>query len=517
MNLWYGWGDAADAMTLPPDVTALLEEALGVTPSSARPPALDQVRLPGSALDPLVAAELATAVGDANVRDSVEDRVRHTRGKSTVDLLRLRSGDGADAPDALVLPGNHDDVLAVLEICTRHRIAVVPFGGGTSVVGGLTPVRAGFAGVVALDLSRLDRLVSVDAVSRVAVLEAGVRAPRADDLLAEQGMSLGHFPQSYPYASIGGFAATRSSGHFSTGYGRFDEMVVGLRAATPSGTIDTGRAPRSAAGPDLRQLLLGSEGTLGVITSVAVRVHPLPSSEVVDAWGFDSFLDAVPVVRRLIQDGPAPAMIRLSDEVETMLSTGAGSGASCVALIAYETSTWSARPAIEKVLIDAGARPLPATVGEQWLRNRYQAPYLRDALLDAGALAETLETATFWSDIPELYTAVRSAVTNALTAQGTAPVVLCHVSHVYTTGASLYFTIVSAQAADPVAQWRAAKAAANRAILDHRGTITHHHAVGTDHAVAYAEEVGPVALAALRAVKRQLDPAGILNPGVLLG
>jgi alkyldihydroxyacetonephosphate synthase len=210
-------------------------------------------------------------------------------------------------------------------------------------------------------------------------------------------------------------------------------------------------------------------------------------------------------------------MIRLSDEVETMLGTGAGSGAPCVALIAYETSTWSARPSVEKVLAEAGARPLPATIGEEWLRTRYQAPYLRDALLDAGALAETLETATFWSGLPALYTAVRTAVTDSLTAAGTPPVVLCHVSHVYTTGASLYFTVVCAQSADPVAQWRAAKAAANRAILDHGGTITHHHAVGTDHAVAYAEEVGPLGLAALRAVKRQLDPAGILNPGVLLG
>src|SRR5258705_9461219 len=393
MSLWYGWGDAADAMSLPPSVAGRLEQAFGVKPGSAPVPSLDRVRLPATTLDAAVRTQLVAAVGQANLRDSDSDRIRHTRGKSTMDLLRLRAGEADDAPDAVVLPGSNDEVAAVLEICARNRVAVVPFGGGTSVVGGLAPARASFAAVIALDLGRLDRLVSVDQVSRIAVLEPGLRGPKADELLAEHGLRLGHFPQSYEYASIGGFAATRSSGQFSAGYGRFDEMVVGLRAATPAGTLEAGRAPRSAAGPDLRQLLLGSEGTLGVITSVAVRVHPVPDEQVVDAWGFDSFLDAVAVLRRLVQDGPVPAMIRLSDEVETMLGAGASAGAACVALLAFEG--WSAlspgrvaaqRAAVGEILGTAGARPLPAEIGAEWLRTRYQAPYLRDALLDAGAL-----------------------------------------------------------------------------------------------------------------------------------
>ena len=240
-------------------------------------------------------------------------------------------------------------------------------------------------------------------------------------------------------------------------------MVVGLRAATPVGTIEAGRAPRSAAGPDLRQLLLGSEGAFGVITSVSVRVHPIPTEQVVDAWGFDSFLDAVTAVRRLAQDGRLPTMVRVSDETETMLGTGAGAGVPCVALLAYEGRAIDGRRA--PLSRRSWSRPvpgrLPDTIGPEWLRTRYQAPYLRDALLDTGALAETLETATFWSGLPALYHAVRAALTDALTAQGTPPVVLCHVSHVYASGASLYFTVVSAQAADPVAQWRIAKQAAN--------------------------------------------------------
>jgi alkyldihydroxyacetonephosphate synthase len=516
MSLWYGWGDADSALTLPAPVSDLVEQAFGVKPGSVAPPVMEDVRLPDSALDAAVHAELAGIVGAAHVVDSAQARIRHTRGKSTVDLLRLRAGEAADAPDAVVLPGGHDDVAAVLQICSRHRVAVVPFGGGTSVVGGLAPARDGFAGVIALDLSRMNRLLAVDLVSRVAIFEPGVPAPRADAMLAEYGFRLGHFPQSYEYATIGGFAATRSSGQFSARYGRFDEMVVGLRAATPAGTIEVGRAPRSAAGPDLRQVLLGSEGTLGVITAVSVAMHPLPAEAVVDAWGFESFLHALPVIRAVVQEGQIPTMIRLSDETETMLSTGVESGARCVALIAYEGDE-SLRAGISERLLAVGAQALPAEYGTAWLRTRYQAPYLRDALLDAGAFAETLETATFWSGLEELYHSVRAAVTETLTAQGTPPVVLCHVSHVYPTGASLYFTVVCAQAADPVAQWREAKQAANRAILDHGGTITHHHAVGTDHAAGYAEEVGPVGLAVLRAVKRELDPAGILNPGVLLG
>ncbi len=515
MSLWYGWGEPADAMALPPRLAMLLEQALDVRAPAPVVPLAD-VRLPPVSLRPAVLAELAAVVKDENVRTGAEERVRHARGKSTVDLLRLRAGDASDAPDAVVLPGSHDDVEAVLRICSAHRVVVVPYGGGTSVVAGLVPSRDGFTGVVALDLRRLDRLVSVDPVSRLAVVEAGVRAPAADELLGAHGFTLGHFPQSYEYASIGGFAATRSSGQYSAGYGRFDDMVVGMRVATPSGTVEIGRAPRSAAGPDLRQLFLGSEGTLGVITAVTLRVHPVPVESVHNGWSFPSFADGAAALRRLAQDGPLPTMLRLSDEYETAVSSSQANG--CAVVVAYEGASVSAtRRRTEAVLRDCGGTPLGKRVGDEWVRTRFEVPYLRDALLAAGALAETVETAAFWSTLPGLYEAVRTALIEALSAQGTPPIVLCHVSHVYATGASLYFTVVCAQAQDPIAQWRAAKEAANRAIIDAGGTITHHHAVGTDHAAAFAEEVGPVGIAALHAVKQRLDPAGILNPGVLMG
>ena len=519
----YRWGDPARPMPLPELARAAL------TQLGARPPAppVDpaDIPLPDSVLPDKARAAIEAAVGAAHVSVAAADRVGHTRGFSTPDLLKLRAGDAVDAPDAVVFPGSHDEVLALLAACSEHRIAVVPYGGGTSVVGGLAPAREGFTAVVTVDLRRLDQLESVDLESRTAVLQAGVRGPRAEQLLAEHGLTLGHFPQSYEGAAIGGYAATRSSGQASAGYGRFDEMVVGLTLATPRGTLTVGTAPMSAAGPDLRQLLLGSEGIFGVITSVTARVRPRPEARLFEGWRFASFEAGAAALRRLAQDGPLPTVLRLSDEAETAVnladpSGDAPSGGGCLAICGYEGAADEVavrQEAAGRVLAAAGGEPLGPEPGEAWRTGRYRGPYLRDPLLDAGALVETLETATFWSNLHRLRTAVTDAVTGALAAQGTPAVVLCHISHVYSTGASLYFTVVCAQAPDPVAQWGAAKAAANQAIGDAGATITHHHAVGADHQPGYAREVGPLALEALRAVKRVFDPEGICNPGVLIG
>jgi alkyldihydroxyacetonephosphate synthase len=416
-------------------------------------------------------------------------------------------------------------VVDLLASCVRHRIAVVPFAGGTSVVGGLVAAREGFAAVIALDVRRLDRLLAVDDVSRTATLETGMRSPRAEELLAAHGFTLGHFPQSYEGASIGGYAAARSAGQSSAGYGRFDEMVVGLVVATPRGTIRLGTAPRSAAGPDLRQLFLGSEGAFGVITSVTVEVRPVPVERLFEAWRFPSFADGALALRRLAQDGPLPSVLRLSDEVETAINladpsgaTGSGTGG-CLAITGYEgepDDVAQRRAGATAVFVAAGGEAVGTDAGEAWRTGRYRGPYLRDPLLDAGVLVETLETATFWSNLDALKSAVTSALSEALTEQGTPALVMCHVSHVYPAGASLYFTVVCAQAEDPVGQWHAAKAGANEAIRRSGATITHHHGVGTDHREALADEIGPLAVETLRAVKRTVDPGGIMNPGVLI-
>ncbi|MGW0080108.1 FAD-binding oxidoreductase [Streptomyces sp. NPDC003393] len=529
--LWSGWGDPAKATPLPDSVTALLRDLLGVTAHGTGPVELEDIDVPAVPLSAAAHRALRDAVGDeAHLRTDAESRIRHTRGKSTPDLLRIRRGDVTDLPAAVVLPAGHDEVLAVLRACAAHDLALVPFGGGTSVVGGLAPEQPGSRPrpFVALDLRRMDGLLALDPVSRAATLQPGLRAPQAEALLAEHGFTLGHFPQSYEWATIGGCAAARSSGQASAGYGRFDEMVLGLTLATPEGTLEAGRAPRSAAGPDLRQLVLGSEGVFGVITSVTVRLRPLPHTRVYEGWRFASFEEGATALRRLAQDGPRPTVLRLSDETETLIglaqpdAIGASGGqqpAGCQAIAGYEGTAEDVAHRRERaaaVLRACGGTYLGEEPGERWAHGRYSAPYLRDALLDVGAFAETLETAAFWSRVPELYAAVRTALTTTLTESGTPPLVMCHISHVYENGASLYFTVVSAQGEDPVTHWAPAKRAANEAILGAGGTISHHHGVGTDHRDGYVREAGPLGVEALRAVKQRLDPHGLLNPGVLL-
>jgi alkyldihydroxyacetonephosphate synthase len=527
---WSRWGDPALERPLPEAIRAQVVQALGVSGERTTGVGLADVRVPDSALPAGFGEAAEELLGTRRVRVDHETRVRHTRGKSTPDLLRMRSGDASDAPDAVLLPAGHADVLALLALCAQHRVAVVPFGGGTSVVGGLTARRDGYAGLVALDVAGLDRLVSVDAESQTAVLEAGLLGPDAEALVAEHGFTIGHFPQSFEYASLGGFAATRSSGQASSGYGRFDSLVVGLRVATPVGTLDLGRAPASAAGPDLRQLVLGSEGAFGVITSLTLRVRPLPESRVYEAWRLTSFTAGIRAARHLAQAGSAPSVLRLSDEAETFVGLaqhsqvgpsrmGAPGATGCLLITGYEgteASVRSARAAARTALTGLGASPLGESEAESWVAGRFHGPYLRDSLLDAGVLVETVESAAFWSNLPNLYQRVVAALTESLSGHGTPPIVLCHVSHIYPTGASLYFTVVARQADDPLTQWAAAKAAASSAMVEAGGTITHHHAVGRDHRAWLEREIGPVGVEILRAVKDRIDPAGVLNPGVLI-
>lgn len=512
------WGDPARAQSLPDEARGLVEMVFGLDdrPAVAAPP----LAPPAIAAD--VLAALASAVGEENVRTDDETRRVRTRGKSTPDLLKAREGDLSDAPDAVVRPGSHDEVAAVLALAVEHHLAVVPFGGGTSVTGGLVAARQGYAGVLSLDLVRMKRLVSVDHVSMTAVLEPGLRGPEAEALLAAEGLTLGHYPQSFEYASIGGFAATRSSGQTSAGYGRFDSLVVGLTVATPRGRVDLGSAPANAAGPDLRQLFLGSEGTFGVITAVTVRVRKLPEVKVYEGWRWPSFADGAAAMRTLAQSGLLPTVLRLSDESETAINLAdpaaiGGSGSpDCLMITGYEgdpSAVEAKRAAVTAVLAGLGGVSAGTAPGEKWSHGRFDAPYLRDSMLDAGVLVETLETATFWSNVPRLYDDVKAALTGAL---GDPSIVLCHISHVYETGCSLYFTVAAKEAADGLAQWEKAKTAASDAMIAAGATITHHHAVGTDHKPWFAQEVGPLGVSVLRAVKADLDPTGVLNPGVLI-
>ncbi|MGK8525330.1 FAD-binding oxidoreductase [Nocardia asteroides] len=523
--VWDAWGVPAGHKPLPERIRGLLTQVFGVSGNPVARRDEGDVPLRESALTPALRAGLAEVVGSGNVSADHRDRLRHAGGKSTPDLLRRRSAGPQDAPDAVVFPADHDQVLGVLAYCAAHAVAVVPFGGGTSVVGGVDPVRGGFGAVIALDLRRLDGVTEIDPVSGTATLGAGLTGPRAEELLGAHGLSLGHFPQSFEFATIGGFAATRSSGQASAGYGRFEDMVQRLKVATPSGTLELGRAPASAAGPDLRELFVGSEGTLGVITEVTLRVHPVAETVVYQAWSFPDFTTGAAALRSVVQAGAAPTVLRLSDEVETGINLaragdiGGNPVAGCLAVTTYEGSAAHvAARSLEAgaLLAAAGGAPLGETPAREWEHGRFAAPYLRDALLDVGVLCETLETATTWSNLSALKAKVTAALTGTLGGQGTPPLVMCHISHTYPTGASLYFTVVAKQLDDPLVQWQTAKRAAGDAIVAAGGTITHHHAVGTDHRPWVPDEVGDLGVRVLRAVKAELDPAGILNPGKLL-
>jgi alkyldihydroxyacetonephosphate synthase len=520
---WWGWGVDEDATTLPEKARDMLRQAFSVEDEPAPPVALEAVSVPEPALPDEVRSQLASLVGEDAIREDRLARVSHALGKSYPDLVRIRAGDGSSAPDAVVYPGSHDEVVAVLELCTALRVAVVPFGGGSSVVGGVEPRRDGLAGAISLDLARMDRMVTSDPVSLTATFEPGCTGPQVEELLGAEGLTLGHFPQSWEYATLGGFVATRSAGRASTGYGRIDELVLGVRLAAPAGTIDLAPLPASAAGPKLRDLIVGSEGTLGVITQATLAVRPRPAVKLNEGWVIDSWQAGCEALRAMEQAGDAADVCRLSDEAETALNAAASghdAPGPCLAVVGWEGEEADVARRAERTrahLERAGGRSLGEEAGTRAGRNYFAGPYLRDELLGMGVLVETLETATTWSRLQELYAGVGDALRAALEGRGTPALVMCHISHLYRSGASLYFSFFARQERGAeLEQWHAAKAAACDAIVAHGGTITHHHAVGRDHAPWMAQEIGELGVEAIRAVKERLDPAGVMNPGTLL-
>jgi len=515
-----------------------LRETVGIAARPRPPVALEQVRLAPPELSERAVTALRGIVGAEGVRDDHGERVAHAAGKGYPDLVRLRAGVPEGAPDAVLRPAGHEQLRAVLQECARSSVAVVPWGGGTSVVGGVAPLRGEHAAVVALDMGRMGEVLELDRQSRTVTVQAGIRAVALERALAASGLTLGHFPQSYEYVSLGGCAATRSAGQASSGYGRIEQMVLGLRFVAPAGEIDLAAVPASAAGPELRRLLVGSEGTLGVISELSLRVRAAPLERVYEGVFFADFAAGVETLRELAQQRACPEVARLSDQAETRMSLALagergikgrlgrtylglrGYREGCLAILGFEGKSSEIASRRKRALALArrgGGLAVGRSPGEAWLRSRFSAPYLRDELLTQGVMVETLETATQWSNVQALHRAVSAAIAESLSAGGTPGLVMCHVSHLYETGASLYFTFLARQReGEELEQWRAVKQAASRAIVSGGGTITHHHAVGRDHAPWIEDEVGREGVAVLRALKAELDPAGIMNPGKLL-
>lgn len=531
---WWGWGDPEEPVDLGEAGERLLADRGIATTEDARPPEMGRVELPEAVSLPESVIE---AAGAGNVFGSEEDRIRHANGQNYLDLLARRSGVLEQAPDAVIVPESAARISPILEACSAAGVAVVPFGGGSSVVGGVAPLKGSHDAVISLDLAAL-RGIEVDERSMTARLGAGLRGPEAEALLAERGYTLGHYPQSFEYATIGGFAATRSAGQSSSGYGRFDSMVSSIRLLTPEAELSTLGTPHTSIGPALREVVIGSEGILGVIPDVDVRIRPLPEARRYEAWIVEDFEAGNEIVRRLAQTDSLPTIIRVSDapETEVNLAMSLPSGAAgsifsrylklrgrdggSLLIAGYEGTSAAVhrkRSDVARAIKRGGGVYLGQAAGRGWEKGRFHGPYLREGLLDRGVLVETLETAQQWSRHKELYEGVRSSLESALRANGMEGIVMCHLSHAYRDGASLYFTVIASQGPEGGAvNWPRVKRAACESIQAAGGTLSHHHATGRDHAAWLEGEIGTAGIAALASLKDRFDPSGIMNPGKIL-
>jgi alkyldihydroxyacetonephosphate synthase len=452
------------------------------------------------------------------------DRARHALGRSYRDLLRGLRGQIDHPPDVVLRPRTEGDVADVLDWCAGAGVAVVPFGGGTSVVGGVEPaVGEEFAGVASLDLAALAGVLEVDPVARAARVLAGTTGPALEAGLKPHGLTLRFYPQSFERSTVGGWLATRAAGHLSTRATHVDDLVESIRMVTPAGVWASRRLPGSGAGPSPDRLVLGSEGVLGVVTEAWLRVRPRPARRASATVAFDTFEAGAAAVRGLLQAGIEPATCRLVDGAEAAL-TGTLAGGAAALLLGFESADLPLEAELDmarQLCAAAGGRPLDADAGAgagaSWRASFLRAPYLRERLVLLGVLVETFETAMTWERLDGLVAAVREATGAALAETCGAGLVTCRLTHAYPDGAAPYFTVLApARRGGELGQWAEVKAAAAEAVLAAGGTITHHHAVGRDHRPWYDRQRPAPFAAALRAAKAAVDPAGVLNPGVLL-
>ncbi len=494
------------------------------------PPTIDEIELRSPRLRaPDALAEICST--------DPYDRAGHTYGKSFRDVVRALERRFEHPPDVVAFPRDEQEIAAVLDWCAAEDAAAVPYGGGSSVVGGVeADVGDGYSGVVTIDLAALDRVVEVDRTSRAARIQAGVYGPALEDQLRPHGLTLRHFPQSFEFSTLGGWIATRAGGHFATLHTHIDDFVEGLRALTPRGPVETRRLPGSGAGPSPDRLLLGSEGALGIITEAWMRLQERPRFRASATASFSRFEDGVAATRALAQSGLHPSNCRLLDAIETITS-GSGDGSAHLLLVGFESADhpldpWIAR-AVEavrdhggrvdddavRVRSDAGgAASTREGASGAWRDAFVRAPYTRDALAAMGMITETFETAVTWDRFDELHAGVHAAVRDALEEVGAgAGWVACRFTHVYPDGVAPYYTVIApGREGARLEQWQAVKTAASDAVLRLGGTITHHHAVGRDHRPWYEQQRPALVGDALRAAKEALDPDGLLNPGVLI-
>lgn len=522
---WWGWGNVEDAVT-GAEEGALVARVSALLPdhdfTAHEPPDVTRLDLPAPRAH--VPASLASIASH-----DTEDRAAHARGKAYRDVVRNLEGDLAHTPDVVLRPRSERDVIDVLDWAASAGVAVVPFGGGTSVVGGVEPRFD--APAASLDLTGLGRVLEIDRTSRAARIQAGILGPALEDQLRPHDLTLRHFPQSFEFSSLGGWLATRAGGHYATVLTHIDDLTESLRVVTPAGVSESRRLPGSGAGPSPDRLFLGSEGTLGVITEAWVRLQDRPRWRQSVTVDFDTFDAAVSATRAIAQSGLNPSNCRLLDPTEAMVGAGS-STAGGLLVLAFESADHPVDPWLDRaleILRDHGGRPGTVaakepdqqaegsmTPADAWRSTFLRMPYQRDAVARRGLIVETFETACTWDRFDELHAAITTAASEVMRSIGAPGVLTCRFTHVYPDGPAPYYGVyASGRWGSLVPMWDELKAGVSEAIVTHGGTITHHHAVGRDHAPWYARQRPEPFAAALRAAKTALDPHDILNPGVL--
>jgi len=542
---WWGWGESSRSYDLQDrkGFFVLLQEKLHCSGEVVQQPAnLESLQFPATRADAAFVKRLVGIFGEENVHADGKDRFLHSFGKGYLDLIEAWKGNSQHLPDVVVYPTMDSQIAQLFSESANWDFVVVPFGGATSVVGGVGRGVSDGKVVVCLDFRLMNRVVSIDEESLLAEVQPGCTGPDVERALSQVGLTLGHFPQSFEFSTVGGWVATRGAGYESTRYGKIEDMVESVRLVTPQGTIETPRVPASAAGPDIRQILVGSEGTMGVITAVNLRLRKAPASKSYVGVLFRSFEDGIETMRTMIQNDAVPNVVRLSNPSETAASLALARRDSApliervgtwflkkrgyldskgsLLILGFEGSHKWVRFEQKRAIANCKqfhGFPLGERVGRAWYKERFELPYLRDELMKMGLLVETLETATTWTHLSDLHSEILSAFRESFEELQVPGFAMAHVSHVYRTGASLYFTFMARQLPGrEEEEWRLIKNKVTDVIVARGGSLSHHHGIGLEHVKWMQQYWGPLGVRVLKSIKRELDPKGMMNPGKLV-
>jgi alkyldihydroxyacetonephosphate synthase len=547
---WWGWGDEAVSFTDAdkPALAPFLERAIGldVHGETSRPAAFDDLDIPESSLSPALRSDLEAAVGTGFVSTEPLDRVVHARGKSLRDLVRHRRGDLGRLPDVVVRPADEDDLTAVVRAAIDADAVVIPFGGGTNIAGSLEAPDDEERDIVSVDLGRMDKVLAIDDASRLARVQPGVFGPHLEQQLNARGWTVGHFPDSFSYSTLGGWIATRSSGMQSDKYGDVADVTRAVRVVTPAGTLATRPVPHTSTGPSVREMVLGSEGRLGIISEATVHVHRVPEHRVILGYLFPDWPSALAAMHDIAASEASPSVTRVSDANETQFSFATRKDPSpidrlkskalttylerrrkfdleamCLSFIGYEGTkdhVAAQRKLVGRIVGRHGGLSIGASPGELYDQKKFDTPYIRDYLLDRGALADVSETAAPWSALPTVYGNVIANAQGAFDGLHVQGYIMCHLSHSYHSGACLYFTFGFKPSGDrePLEEYDAIKSAIQQTFVDSGATLSHHHAVGTEHAPWLEQDISAPGVAMLRALFDGIDPGANLNPGKIV-